>query len=55
MFLVCNYIQYILLSSTDYRDLIPDMFCYIDFLINLNCAFFGERNNNLLVDDFSIL
>ena len=55
MFLSFKYTQNILLSSTDNRELIPDMFCYIDFLINLNCAFFGERNNNLLVDDFSIL
>ena len=34
--------------------MIPDFFCYIDFFINLNCAFFGIRYNGTLFDDFSI-
>ena len=47
--------QLILKSSTDNRELIPDLFCYIDFLCNLNCSFFGIRTNLNIVDDFYIL
>jgi len=55
MFLSFKDTQKILKTSTDNRELIPDLFCYIDYLVNLNCAFFGLRNKGVLVDDFSIL
>ena len=54
MFLSFKDTQRILKSSSDNRELIPDLFCYIDYLINLNCAFFGLRNKDELVDDFNI-
>ena len=55
MFLTFKDTQKILKSSTDNRELIPDIYCYVDFFCNVNCAFFGMRaNNDILVDDFSI-
>ena len=55
MFLSFKDTQKILKSSTDNRELIPDIFCYVDFFCNVNCALFGFRsNNNVLVDDFNI-
>ena len=39
--------------QNDNRELIPDFFCYFDFLLNLNCNLFGIYNNELLIDDFS--
>ena len=54
MFLSFKDTQKILKTSTDNRELIPDMFCYIDFLININCAYFGIRNGEILVDDFCV-
>ena len=46
--------QKILKSISDNRELIPDLFCYIDYFCNVNCAFFGQRNKSILVDDFRI-
>ena len=54
MFLSFKDTQKILKTSSDNRELIPDMFCYIDYLCNVNCALFGFRNNYILVDDFNI-
>ena len=54
MFLSFKDTQRILKSSSDSRELIPDLFCYIDYLCNVNCVLFGERTNLILVDDFSI-
>ena len=34
------------------RELIPDLFCYIDYFCNLNCAFFGLRYGSESFDDF---
>ena len=36
----------------DNRELIPDFFCYFDFLLNSNCNLFGVYNNDYLIDDF---
>ena len=41
----------ILDSSPDCRELIPEFFSKIDFMINLNCNAFGNRRNGELVDD----
>ena len=41
--------------QSDNRELIPDFFCYFDFLLNSNCNIFGKYNSELLVDDFSFL
>ena len=54
MFLSFRETQLILESSTDNRELIPDIYCYIDYLCNINCSFFGKRTNSNLVDDFYV-
>ena len=54
MFLSFRETQLILETSTDNRELIPDLYCYIDYFCNLNCSFNGIRNNYNLVDDFYI-
>ena len=41
--------------QNDSRELIPDFFCYIDFLINFNCVFLGVYGNDLLIDDFNLI
>ena len=44
-----------LLDNNDNRELIPDIFCYIEFFCNLNCMFIGVKNSDnisMLVDDF---
>ena len=33
------------------RELIPDIFCGIEYMINLNCNYFGRRSDTKLVDD----
>jgi hypothetical protein len=55
MFLSFKDTQYVLNQSNDNRELIPDIYSYIDYMCNLNCSFFGIRANSLLVDDFFIL
>ena len=54
MFLSFRETQIILETSTDNRELIPDIYCYIDYLCNTNCSYFGKRTNNNLVDDFYV-
>ena len=54
MFLSFGDTQKILETSTDNRELIPDLFCYIDYFCNLNCSFLGLRAEDVLVDDFNI-
>ena len=39
--------------QNDNRELIPDFFCYFDFLLNSNCNLFGKYNSEFLIDDFS--
>ena len=43
--------QEILDNSTDNRELIPEFFACIEFLLNLNCSFFGVKYGNKVVDD----
>ena len=38
-------------SSKDPREIIPELFCRIEFLINLNCDFFGIKSDDNMVDD----
>ena len=47
-------LEYILSSGVDNRELIPDFYCYFDYLINLNCNFLGEIEGNIINDDFCI-
>ena len=54
MFLSFKDTQFVLNQSNDNRELIPDIYCYIDYMCNLNCSFFGIRTNSWLVDDFFI-
>ena len=51
MFISNEYAQKILLIGNDNRELIPEFFCKIEHFINLNCVYFGERENNQVVDD----
>ena len=46
--------EIILNNGSDNRELIPDLFCYCDFLINLNCCYYGYKNKNEMIDDFKI-
>ena len=41
-----------LTNGGDNRELIPDIFCYIDYFINLNCSFFDFKRDGILLDDF---
>jgi len=41
--------------QNDNRELIPDFFCYFDFLLNSNCNLFGKYNSDLLIDNFSFV
>ena len=41
--------------QNDNREIIPDFFCYFDFLLNSNCNLFGEYSDDLLIDDFSYI
>ena len=43
--------QIVLDNSTDSRELIPEFYTSIEFMINLNCAYFGEKSNKKIVDD----
>ena len=44
-------IEYILSEDSDNRELIPDFFCYFDFLFNLNCFNLGIKENGEMIDD----
>ena len=43
--------QIVLENSTDSRELIPEFYTSIEFMINLNCAYFGQKSNKKIVDD----
>ena len=45
-------IEFFFEKGIDNRELIPDFFCYFDFLLNLNCCFFGEVKKVRVNDDF---
>ena len=47
--------QKLIKSNDDNRELIPDFFCFIEHFCNINCIYFGETTNSILVDDFNIL
>ena len=38
-------------SGNDNRELIPELFCKVDYFININCAYYGHKKNKLIVDD----
>ena len=48
-------LEEIIFYGYDNRELIPDIFCYIDFYINANCSFFGIKNDKNIVDDFIVI
>ena len=52
MFISFQGLETILKSGVDNRELIPDFFCYFDFLLNLNCNYLGKLMNGSLNDDF---
>ena len=49
-----NEIEEILKQDSDNRELIPDFFCYFDFLCNLNCFNLGIKENGEMIDDLQI-
>ena len=51
MFISFESIQKLLLEGNDNRELIPEFFCKIEQFINLNCIYFGIRENNIILDD----
>ena len=51
MFIGINESISLLERSKDPREVIPELFTRFEYLINLNCNFFGYRNNNSIVDD----
>ena len=38
-------------NSKDPREIIPELFNHFEYFINLNCAFFGIKTDNKIVDD----
>ena len=54
MFIGINETADILEAGNDNRELIPEFFCKIDFMLNLNFTFYDIRNNLSLVDDVNI-
>ena len=54
MFISFESLEYILSFGIENRELIPDFYCYFDYLINLNCNFLGEIEGNAINDDFLI-
>ena len=51
MFLSVSETQYVIENNSDCRELIPEFFSTIDYMVNLNCNLFGYRKDNTLVDD----
>ena len=43
--------QTILENTTDCRELIPEFFCSMEFMINFNCCFYGIKTDKSIVDD----
>ena len=52
IFISFENLEAILSMGLDNRELIPDFFCYFDFLLNLNCSFLGQVNDQSINDDF---
>ena len=47
--------EQILETNADNRELIPDFFSYCDYFSNLNCCFFGKKQNSeYIVDDINL-
>ena len=46
--------QNVINSIFDSRELIPEFFSHIEFMLNLNCVFFGHKTNGELVDDVNL-
>ena len=44
--------QKIIKQGLDNRELIPEVFCSVDFLLNLNYAFLGRRTDKKIINDF---
>ena len=54
MFIGINETVDIIENGNDNRELIPEFFSKIDFMLNLNFNFYDYRNNKILVDDVNI-
>ena len=51
MFIGINESVSLVESSKDPREIIPELFTRFEYLINLNCEFFGYRGDKSIVDD----
>ena len=51
MFIGINESIHLLENSKDPRELIPELYSHIEYLLNLNCVFFGMKSNDKIVDD----
>ena len=51
MFIGINESIILLSNNKDPREIIPELFTRIEYLINLNCIFFGYRVDHSIVDD----
>ena len=54
MFLCVADSIFTLKSTKDSRELIPELFSYFEYLVNLNCDFYGLRHDGVVVDDSNI-
>ena len=42
-------------STKDSREIIPELFSFFEYLLNLNCDFYGIKHDNIIVDDNNII
>ena len=54
MFIGINDTISVLESGKDPREIIPELYSSIEYLINLNCDYFGIKANKIIVDDVLI-
>ena len=40
-------------TGNDNRELIPELFSKVDYFVNVNCAYYGLKKNNKIVDDLN--
>ena len=54
MFTSINETRKIISNLFDNRELIPEFYSMMEFLINLNCCAFGRQSNNIIIDDWKL-
>ena len=51
---VMDVIKIRIISLFDNRELIPEFYSMMEFLLNLNCCAFGKQSNSELIDDWKL-